>query len=192
MECKMPALKLLSALIIATCFFVSNSHAQSEEGAATNAALDMPPSAQTDAPAPSEDPASSAFPGTLTPTRTYKFEKGTEKAHKDSKASKESMGTLKFHEEKSSVRLEFEGRGMEKGKYQIVKTDSCEKLRRRLLSNKPVPADSELFAFDTEYGHISTEKNLHGKKLSDLELETTALALIKVDKHSARYVSCAH
>jgi hypothetical protein len=140
--------------------------------------------------AQSEESVESPFPAATAPTKSYKFQKADEKPAKEGKAPKEPLGTLKVLEQKNLVRLEFEGRGLEKGNYQIIKTASCEVLKKRLLSNKPIPADALLFAFDTEYGNISTEKNFNGQKLDSLGLEATALALIKIEKHGDRFIAC--
>ena len=129
-----------------------------------------------------ESPTPEAQPG----AKSYKFEKTS------GKGKKESFATLRFLDLKDLVRLEFEGHGMEKGKYQIVKTENCDKLRRRLLSNKPIFAgETSLIIFTTEYGQISTEKNFNGQKMQDLGLETTALALVKMEKNGNRFLACA-
>ncbi len=140
--------------------------------------------------AQSEESVDSPFPGATAPTKSYKFQKAEDKAAKDAKPAKEPLGSLKVLEQKNLVRLEFEGHGLEKGNYQIVKTESCETLKKRILSKKSIPADALLFAFDTEYGNISTEKNFNGQKLESLGLDASSLALIKIEKHGNHFVAC--
>lgn len=134
----------------------------------------------------SMEPIDSLNPEVQAAVKSYKFEKPS------AKGKKESFATLRFLEMKELVRLEFEGHDMERGKYEIIKTASCEKLKRRLLANKPMLAsETSLFAFSTEYGQISTEKNFNGQKLQDLGLESSALALVKTAKSGDHFVACA-
>jgi hypothetical protein len=133
---------------------------------------------------PDEAP-ESPFPTTSTEAKIYKF--SSSGAGADSKPT----GTLKLTEQKTGVLLVFEGTGLKKGNYKIIKVSSCEAVRKSLLSKKSPPASDELFSFDTDFGEISTEKRLSAQKIEELELDSKSIALIKIEKKGDILFSCA-
>lgn len=127
----------------------------------------------------------SPFPAVSTEAKIYKF------STPGSAADSKHTGTLKLTEQKTGVLLVFEGTGLKKGNYKIMKVTSCEAIRKSLLSKKSPPASDELFAFDTDFGEISTEKRLTAQKIDELELDSKAIALIKIEKKGDILFSCA-
>lgn len=131
----------------------------------------------------SADSDSSPFPNIEKRSRTYSFEI-------DPKARGGlGVGTLKFIEAKNFVQLEFEGTGLKRGDYEIIKTADCKTVQKKLHSPRKTP-DDEIYAFSTRYGDISTEEKLSFQNLSELDLENNAIALVKVEKKRRVLIAC--
>ena len=52
-------------------------------------------------------------------------------------------------------------------------------------------SEQEIFAFETEYGEISDEKNVDATSLNDLGLDGMFLALLKVEKKKDVFIACS-
>ncbi len=98
------------------------------------------------------------------------------------------IGTLKLEEYKDHVLAIFEGTGLKKGKYRIVKLEKC--TRAAIIKWKAADAPSELLNFETNFGEISTDKKLVETKISELELEKFQLGLLHVEKSIFAVLSC--
>lgn len=117
--------------------------------------------------------------------KSYKF--GFPDSHKKSAPASAS---IKFEERKKSVKIEFEGSGLKKGKYRIVKIQDCEVFKKSLIKSKQA-SEEEVFSFETEYGEISDEKVLPIESLKELGLDEKFLALLKVEKKSDLFIACS-
>lgn len=118
-------------------------------------------------------------------TKAFKF--GFPDSHKKAAPI---TANIKFEERKKSVKIEFEGSGLRKGKYRIVKIQDCEAFKKSLAKTKQA-TEEEVFAFETEYGEISDEKVLSIESLKDLGLDEKFLGLVKVEKKSDIFVACS-
>ncbi len=118
-------------------------------------------------------------------TKSYKF--GFPESHKKSATV---TANIKFEERKKSVKIEFEGSGLKKGKYRIVKIQDCEAFKKSLIKSKQT-TEEEVFSFETEYGEISDEKIITIESLKDLGLDEKFLALLKVEKKLDIFVACS-
>ena len=117
--------------------------------------------------------------------KAYKF--GFPDSHKKSAPV---TAKIKFEERKKSVKIEFEGSGLKKGKYRIVKIQDCEAFKKSLIKSKQT-FEEEVFSFETEYGEISDEKVISVDSLKDLGLDEKFLALLKVEKKSDIFIACS-
>jgi hypothetical protein len=117
-------------------------------------------------------------------SREFKFEEKT----RTKKAN--LVGTLKLSEKDNFIYLYFDGVGLKKGNYKIVKTEDCTSLKNQLRSKKPLKDENEIYSFETKYGNISGEKNLSFKNFQELGLEHSSFALIKIEKKEALIISC--
>jgi hypothetical protein len=107
-----------------------------------------------------------------------------------SPSKQKRTGQIKFQEEKDFVMIEFEGKNLEKGKYQISQGDSCNLIKKNLNRKSGNAKDENLFSFETKYGDISTEKKLEKVKFDDLKLKDRSIALIKIEKPNSKTISC--
>lgn len=103
-----------------------------------------------------------------------------------SAGQKEKMlGQLKLSNQKKNVKLEFEGTGLQKGKYKIVIAENC----RVPKNNKKFKFASELYLFTTEYGEISSEQNLSAASINEIDMNEKSIVLLKTGK-SEKIISC--
>ncbi|MGE0632293.1 MAG: hypothetical protein AB7O96_07795 [Pseudobdellovibrionaceae bacterium] len=107
------------------------------------------------------------------------------------KGKKDSLriGILKLQTRKDVGFLEFEGRDLKKGTYEIVKTEECEELKKSYTKNRKPASAETLYQFTTEYGDFSGEKNLHAP-LEELHLQDADIALVRLYKGKKALLSC--
>lgn len=130
-------------------------------------------------------PPASPFPSIEKPARTFEFETNPQ----GSEERKHSI--LQLIEGKNQIRIEFEGRGLKKGSYQILKTSDCKSLERKLKSKKSPASAEEVFSFQTDSGEISTEGRISDRNMASLELDNQTLALVKISKSQSAVVACS-
>jgi len=125
----------------------------------------------------------------IAPVSNQNFQMQEFKFETKQNSRSQQVGNLKLSEVKDAVLLQFEGTGLKKGKYKILKVSDCEKLKANPQKMKSLE-DEEIFLFETEYGEISTEKKLEAKTVSDFNASEGQLALVMVQKNKLVLVAC--
>lgn len=123
------------------------------------------------------------FNPTLTFANSPSQEKVIEFFNKTDKTK--PIANIKFNEDKDHILAVFEGTGLQKGKYSIIKLEKCV-VGKKTKSKASV----EILNFETKYGDISTEKKLQEAKISDLELDENELGLVKNERQNAIIINC--
>lgn len=125
----------------------------------------------------------SPFPGLEKESLSFQFVT-------DPKA-KVGLGTsrLQFIEGKSSVLIQFEGRGLKKGSYQILEIETCQDFKKQAHLKKN--SDRLVYSFQTSSGDISSESKISIEDYRSFDLSHHSLVLVKEEKNQKLPIACS-